>query len=997
MAVFTSIGAAIFGAGTFLAGVTAAGLQIAAGVAASLIGKAMQGEPEPPRFGVQGKLQAGEDVPRSINVGWNCTAGSLSWHHTFGNGGTMSARVIAIGDLPIRELLYPIVDGVDCTLLKAETHASYGWPVAEYRKAGQDHLWIKFYDGTQSSADAVLVSTFGSDPDRPYQATRVGRGIPYVIVFARAPERNDEGDKPLFQGIPELKFVTNGVRWYNPAFDTTAGGSGANRWDNPATWGGVGDFNPIVQLYNLLRGVRYTGQWLYGMQALSAARLPAASWIAGINAAQAAIAGPGGEEPTYRAGGEIQIGAQVATTVEALMTAANARLVESGGTYKIFVGPPGTPVMAFTDGDILSTEEQSFSPFLSLADTVNGVDATYPNPAEGWNAKKAPPLLRPDLEPLAGNRRLIASVSLDLVPYSGQAQRLMQWALLEALRARRHTFVLGPEFRVLEAGDIVLWSSARNGYEDKLFRVDGLVYKSNLDVIVDLTEVDPSDYDWDQEADYTPVIDGPLTLVGPKPMPMTGWQVFPWEIVDDQGRARRPSILVQYASGVPSVDRVRVQVRVGDENGPLIFDSDAHPYGTPWSNVLQGQFPGDTPVVVRGIFIGPPASEWSGWFAITTPDVKLGALDVIYGDIDLDGLGAQVENLFAQFGRSLREVYEQLQAQAELTGDQELANSAQFNEMRRSLTTVVGTLSATFDETITTAIVPIEGELVAIADALTELSAGDGDDVSTARFRMTVQSGDAGGVTIGAQGRTGTVGAWRDAGWFLRVPNLEADPTQFLVIADQFAVASSASAARFNPFIFEDGTLRVSNAFIGDLTAVNIDVNALTATAGFFDNLEATWAQIDSAVINNFVAQAGNIGDLTVGTIKIPAGAVSTVYSSVAASDVNLPSGSPNSVTVASVNVPVTFGQVVVNFILIVAQGGSSNGNLSYELRKNGVAVRSGSCSVQVGQTLTLSGFFNDSSPGASDTWSLFLAGSIYSLGTGARAGSGIIATNNKR
>jgi hypothetical protein len=813
MAVFTTIGAAVFGAGTFLAGVTAAGLQIAAGVAMSLIGKAMQGEPEPPRFGVQGKLQAGEDVPRSLNLGWNCTAGSLSWHHTFGDGGTMSARVIALGDLPIRELLYPIIDGVDNTLIKAEPHAQYGWPIAEYRKDGKDHLWVKFYDGTQTAADPVLVSTFGNDPDRPYQATRVGRGVPYVIVFARAPERNDEGDKPLFQGIPELKFVTNGVRWYNPALDTTVGGSGAHRWDNPATWGGDGDFNPIVHLYNLLRGVRYTGQWLYGMQALSAARLPAASWITGVNAAQTAIAGPGGQEPTYRAGGEIQVGAQVATTVEALLTASNARLVESGGTYKIFVGPPGAPVMAFTDGDILSTEEQSFSPFQSLADTVNGVDATYPNPAEGWNAKKAPPLLRPDLEPLAGNRRLIASVSLDLVPYAGQAQRLMQWALLEALRARRHTFVLGPEFRVLEAGDIVLWSSARNGYEEKLFRVDGLVYKSNLDVIVDLTEVDPSDYDWDQQADYTPVIDGPLTLVGPKPMPMNGWQVFPWIVADEQGRPRRPSILVQYASGLPSVERVRVQVRVGDENGALIFDSDAHPYAAPWSNILQGQFPANTPVVVRGIFIGPPAADWSGWFAITTPDVKLSALDVIYGDFDLDGLGEQVEGYFEWIGQTPRQLIDSLTALDLHSADQELANALQFDELRRTLSLSLGEVKASFDEVITVAIIPLQDGYAALTDQLTTLSAEVEGVSSQVTVRGTAQASPGGGwARWGVEVKVNDGDGWSPAAFFI---DHNGTVSRAVFSVNQFIITDGANA--MNPFVFEGGEAKMVAARIGTI------------------------------------------------------------------------------------------------------------------------------------------------------------------------------------
>ncbi len=814
MAVFTAIGSAVFGAGTFLAGLTAAGLQIATGLVLSSISQsASTGEPAPAKFGVQGRLQAGEEVPRSINFGWNCTAGSLVWHGTFGDGGTMSARVIAIGDLPIRELLYPIVEGVDCTLLKGEAHASYGWPVAEFRKGGVDHLWVKFYDGTQTAADPFLVSTFGSDPDRPYGASRVGRGIPYVIVYARAPERNDEGDKPLFQGLPNYKFVSYGVRWYNIALDSTAGGSGSHRWNDPSTWGGDGDFNPIVQLYNLLRGVRYQGQWLYGMQGLTAARLPVANWIAGINAAQAAITGPGGAEPTYRAGGEVQVGAQVATTAEALLTAANARLVESGGFYKIYVGPPGSPVMAFTDDDILSTEEQSFSPFLSLADTVNGIHASYPNPAEGWNAKKAPPLLRPDLEPQAGNRRLLASVALDLVPYAGQVQRLMQWSLLEALRARRHTFVLGPEFRALEAGDVVQWSSARNGYVDKLFRVDGIIYKSNLDVIVDLTEVDPADYDWDQATDYRPVIDGPLTLVGPKPMPMSGWQVFPWEIVDDQGRARRPSILVQYASGVPSVERVRVQVRVGDEDGPLIFDSDAHPYAAPWSNVLQGQFPAKTVVVVRGIFIGPPAAEWSGWFQITTPDVKFTSLDMVYGDIDLDELGNQIEGYFDWIGQNMQELIAQAQEQALLTGDQELANAAQFDEMRRSMSTVVGDLSASFDETITTAIIPMQGQLTAIADQVTTLEATAEEIAASVTVRGTAQASPGGGwARWGVEVKVDSGAGWSPAAFFI---DHNGTTSRAVFSVNQFVITDGTN--NMQPFIFEGGEAKMMAARIGTI------------------------------------------------------------------------------------------------------------------------------------------------------------------------------------
>jgi len=119
---------------------------------------------------------------------------------------------------------------------------------------------------------------------------------------------------------------------------------------------------------------------------------------------------------------------------------------------------------------------------------------------------------------------------------------------LRLISPGRHTLVLGPEARLLEPGDVVAWDSPRNGYEGKLFRVDGLVYKANLDVIVDITEVDPSDYDWDQETDFRPTIDGPLQLVGPRPMPMLGWQAFPATESASQergGRRGRPASSVK--------------------------------------------------------------------------------------------------------------------------------------------------------------------------------------------------------------------------------------------------------------------------------------------------------------------------------------------------------------------------------------------------------------------------------------------------------------------
>jgi len=890
MTFFTSIAVAIVGAGSFLVPIVAGALQVAAGIALSYVAKAIAGQPEGPRFEVKGQVQGGDDVPRSILFGFNATAGSIVYANTWGQangvGNAYLVQVIALADYPIRELLSIEVNGIPDTLGPTAL-GNRGFPVLGFRKNGVDHMWVKFYDGTQTTADTYLTGTVASAA-RPYDTNRVGRGIPYAIVTCMAPERKDGEQQPLFtSGIPRFKFVTNGARLYDPSRDTSVGGSGTQRYADPSTWGGDGDFLPAVQTYNVLRGIRYAGGWLYGLQSLPATRLPAANWIEQINKCRAGIAGPSGTEPTYRTGGELDVSAQVKDALEAFLTGCQGKLSEVGGVYKIHVGEPGSPVLAFTDGDILSTEEQTFTPFYGLEDTINGIQATYPNPAEGWSTKTAPPLIRTDLEALDGNRRLMASVALTFVPYTGQVQRIVQSALREAQRARRHTFVMGPEFWVLEPGDVVRWTSTRNGYEEKLFRVDGMADRGNLDVMLDLTEVDPSDYSWNQDTDFRPVIDGPLQLVGTPALPAIGWQVYGAIVLDQMGRARRPGIEVAYQPGLQGVSHVRIQVRNVGATLPFI-DVPPVAYGDPWRTQIAGDWPPNTTFEVRGIYVlvGGGDAIWSDWLTVTTPDVKLTAgldFDPFESVVGFEQLGDDLGGFINWIGQSPRELIEAIQDTNTHAADQEMANSDTFRQVRTEVAVTVGDVAASFQQTITVAIVPIQNELQALADYLTELTAGNGSDVSTGRFRMTVLSGPTGYSRIGAETRVDTADplAWRGAAWYLDTPNNSALPTRFLVNADQFIVVNGTNTV--SPFIVSGGTILANNAIIRELEALNIKTRSLTGdrmVLGSLTSAEINVTQLvaSSAFVDNLVVRSGNFENLSVGRNAIANGAFADYY-----------------------------------------------------------------------------------------------------------------------
>ncbi|SOC38968.1 uncharacterized protein DUF1983 [Rhizobium subbaraonis] len=700
MAIFSSIAAGISGllAGTFLAsGVGAFILKAAVGIGLNLLASSLAGQPEQTPFAIQGQLQTGGDVARSFPIGYTATAGSLVYANTWGEAGkTPNAyftQVIALADLPGSTLAGLWVNGEKCTIdFDNHSYPDWGFPVTEYEDDGDNALWIKFYDGTQTAADPFLVNSVSSE-NRPYESTRVGVGVAYVIVTAQIKEE-------LFTGFPQFKFELNGCKLYDPSKDSSVGGNGPQRWANPSTWGGDGDHLPAVQLYNVLRGITFQGAWFYGLQSMSAARLPVDHWIAQIGKCRATTKGTGGvQEPKFRCGGEIQIGAQISEAVKAILTSAQARLSEAGGTYKMHIGVSDAAVYGITDADILSTEEQSFTPFFGLADTVNGITATYPSPAEGWNAKAAPPRYSATFEAEDGNRRLLADVSLDFVPYKAQVQRLMKSALEEARRARRHTFVLPPAYWPLEAGDFITWTSVRNGYVAKKFRVDGVIDKENLDIVVDMTEVDPADYSWDQDVDFRTEPDGKLDRSKPLPQPIVDWYAEPALIEDENGTGRRPAILLAWDNSPGSlvdIEAVQFAVRL-TASQKVIYRGRTDDIAAGSSLISQGLLPA-TPYQVRGKLV-PRSSRktvWSDWFDVTTFDIRLSDDDVY-----LPGMLAEIEAGYTEYADFIGAQTDAQIAQVEATITEV---EASIDQIQQDASQLADTISAEQSERVTGAI-----------------------------------------------------------------------------------------------------------------------------------------------------------------------------------------------------------------------------------------------------------------------------------------------------
>lgn len=815
-------------------------------VAATLIKSAQQQDQKPKVPGVRGSIQTGGDNPLSFIMGFYATGGHLKYAGTWGNSGETPnayySKVISVSDLPVRGLAGFFVNGERVTLAGTDT-GDLGRAVLEYRVNGVDHLWVKFYDGTQTVADPLMRAKFGSDADRPYTVDMIGRGVSYFVATALV-------NRELFSGFPEYLAEINGIELDDPRGD------------------GQHD-NPMVGIYTLMKGIYYGDEWVYGPQNITDANFVYSNLEAQMDKCDALRDGT--TEKRFRFGMEVNVDAEPHAIIGELLKACEGRVAEIGGIYKFLVGEPDAAVVSITDEDVVITKGQTYEPFPGFENLFNGIGATYPEPAEAWESKEAPPRYRSDLEALDDNRRLPFTTDYKAVPYALQVQELMRAAIEEVRRFRRHTQTMPPEWWEYEPLDAVAWTSARNGYSAKSFIITAMDDLPNANQFVGLQEIDPSDYDW-VSAYELPWNISPLVIARPTPQVSTGWTSAPYTVVDGDGNDRRPGIEIFWDAGLADVQHVRIQVRESWGIKKVVADvlRDYDRAAVSPSHVV------DNPSILhstlyewRGIYVpfSGRVTRWTNqdvdgtegaWGTETTPTVKLGRLDVVYGDIDLDELGEQIDGYFDWMGGSVRELYEKAQEQDVHGADQELANAAQFDEIRRSLAVVTSDLSASFEETITVAIVPMQGQLVAIADQLAELEAEVGDVASSVTVRGTAQASPGGGwARWGVEVRTSSGNDWSSGAFFV---DTNGSSSRAVFVVDQFVVTSSSVVA--TPFIFDGSAIRVANAFIANLTASNITAGSITG-----DRLAAGTVTADKINVANLFAQNASItGVLTVGS-----------------------------------------------------------------------------------------------------------------------------------
>lgn len=601
-------------------------LKLALSVAASLAISLLQKQKSRSSgIKIESTLNGGTN-PRTIIAGLYATAGSnvtppMSYGSAKKTPNANLVKIIALADVPIDGLSRVIINGEYVPLGGGPTHYTFGG-----KYAGKGNL--RFFDGRQLTADSTTVAALYNYPNRPWTNQRVGLGVAYAVVTFFY-------DQELYKGEPEVRFEVRGMRFYDVRKDSTAGGSGSHRWDNPSTW----EFttNNVVIIYNILRGITLAGGAYYGGNC-TADQLPVANWAAAMNICDTNVSISEGVVKKYQGGYEWSVDDQPADVIEEFLKGCAGEIVENGGVYKIRVGGPGLPVLFITDDDWLITEEEELDPFPGIHGSVNTVRAVYPHPDELWQQHDAPTVFNQNYIDMDEGQELIADLSLPAVPYPNQVQRLMYAWLEDDRRWRRHTGVLSHKAFALEPLDVISWSSAYNGYSDKLFDTSAAgVNFYNLQVSIAIREVDPSDYDWDPSFELPdPVADGGWAL--PESQAVEDFAVQAWTVKDADSDDRRPAIRVTWAAdGADDATAIRIVVRIpGTED--IVSDQTVATIGSPELIISEGILPSTT-YEVRGRYVVERPTLWTSWFGITTGNVLLGPKDFDFDEM-LEALGS---------------------------------------------------------------------------------------------------------------------------------------------------------------------------------------------------------------------------------------------------------------------------------------------------------------------------------------------------------------------
>lgn len=803
-------------------------------------------------------LVADANMPRVVILGEAAVAGSLVYHNVYNQTRNLEL-VIALADHECEALTGVWIDG------KPVTWNSGTGLVTEY-----PGMRIRFYSGAwNQTADPDLVTNasspssiwFGVPEAKRWSVKNRGRGVCYVAIDMAF-------NADLYRGRqPNFMFKVKGAKLYDWRKDSTAGGSGAHRWGQPATY--QWSDNPVVCWYNFRRGIFVNTTRIAGM-GTSADALPLDAATAGANACDESVGlKGGGTEKRYRLSAVFPVTQKHAVTIREMVTACAGVEIDTGGEFRFQPGVVQSSVMALSDADIMMDAEVEWSGKNSRKDLVNAVLGSYRDPVQRYEAVPLPPRTSSTDEAADGGRYDVR-YDLDMVSSATQAQRVQ-----EILRRRaRRQGVFRATFRakacVLEPGDWVTLTFDRFGWTTKTFEVVTPSIGPDLSTELVLREIDSAVFTWTPAADQLDSNEvNDLPAGGAGQALLTGLALQTILLASPQTGAQRPGLRLTWTPpNDPSIVEIEIEVRRQGDVAPLASRKHYEPE-TGQSAWIDGVVGGTVyEVRARPVPLPKRAAVWSAWVTasnVTDPIiVEFGfPPPASVGEDQLDdqtrfelSLTTALADVFGSAADDAKRALEWSQQAAE-GALRSLSLAMSLETGIRSEQAIRRTETEQLAQQVTTVTAKLDDVAAGVIEEITARATADAalaQSVTAATTRIDEQEATAALILQSIDGLESRIGLSVNAnGQVIGLVLLEGTPagSQFTVVADKFVVAHPTTPGNtIQAFVIGniDGTptVGINGNLVLDGTILARHINALTLSA-----ISANLGQITAGLLRS--------------------------------------------------------------------------------------------------------------------------------------------------
>jgi hypothetical protein len=434
-------------------------------------------------------LDIGEN-PREALFGEVATAGSLADAFNYGgtDGTDWEVLVIVVADHRCHSLTGFYVGDVYVPFAGDGAVAGY---------SGQ--LEIYWLDGTEYQQMPSVVTTYGLWDQSDNLA-----GCACVVVAYKA-DKPDAKTPVWTAGRPSFLWVIKGKLCYIPRKDSSIGGSGAHRWDDPSTWEWTD--NLIDCRYNWVRGVYacdrndQPGMLLVG-RGLTDVEAPPERTFAYANTCDEPVPlKAGGTEPRYRCNLVVKTSDAYIDTEEMFAAACAGVIIQRLGGVEIEPGSARSIVAEISDDDLIVGETVTYNAFKPDTQRINTIVPRYIEPSQKW-ADHAAPVRRVIADLIEDEGPREDTLTLTAVTSISQAQRCGEIKRRQARLEQTATITLGPRFAWLEDGDWIAWTSKRHLRGQRVvFRVNSYSLAESWRNTLALEEITARCFDWNAAVD----------------------------------------------------------------------------------------------------------------------------------------------------------------------------------------------------------------------------------------------------------------------------------------------------------------------------------------------------------------------------------------------------------------------------------------------------------------------------------------------------------------